>query len=305
MNVSIQDTYNLGWKIASVINGVAKRSILDTYQSERRGIAEDLIAFDLKYSRLFSGRPARDAADETGISMTEFKEVYQKGARFASGLAVNYGSNILIAKPGQLVEGHNSTDIRPIGNGLKKAIGKQNLAKNIPMGMRFPSYQVLNQSDSRPWQFGHFLKSDGRFRIVLFAGNLINDLQWQRVQNFGEKLDCPTSILHRFTPSTKPIDSVLEVLTIHSAPRTKIELLDLHPIFHPFNDKKGWSYEKVFVDDVSYHEGHGQAYQQYGVDRERGCVILVRPDQHVAWIGDLEEVEDIDCYFSNFLIPQT
>lgn len=305
MNVSIQDTYNLGWKIAAVINGIAKRSILDTYESERRGVAEDLIAFDLKLSRLYSGRPARDAADETGISMTEFKEVYQKGVRFASGLAVDYVGNILIAQHGQPANWRNGEDVRSLENGFSKVIGNQNLAKSIPMGMRFPSYQVLNQSDSRAWQFGRLLTSDGRFRIILFAGDLMNAVQWQRVQKFGEKLEDPSLFLHRFTPTTKPIDSVFEILTIHSGPRTKLELLDLHPIFHPFDSKKGWNYDKVFVDDVSYHEGHGQAYHQYGVDREKGCVVIIRPDQHVAWIGDLEEVKDMDDYFSNFLVTQS
>ena len=305
MNVSIQDTYNLGWKIAAVINGLAKRSILSTYQSERRSIAEDLIAFDLKFSRLFSGRPAKDAADETGISMTEFKEVYQKGAMFASGLAVNYTGSLLIAKPKQPVEELGNKDVSTLEDETSKVvIGKQGLAKNIPIGMRFPSYQVLNQSDARPWQFGQFLKSDGRFRIVLFAGNLNNTVQWDRVQKFGNELTNLNSFLHRFTPSTSSIDSIIEVLTIHSAPRVEIKLLDLHDIFHPFNEQTGWNYEKVFVDDVSYHQGHGQAYQHYGVDQEKGCVVVVRPDQYVAWIGDPEDIDDIDDYFSGFLLPQ-
>ena len=79
MNISMQDTYNLGWKITLVVKGLAKRSVLRTYQSERRRIAQDLIAFDHRFSRLFSGRPAKDAADEAGISMAEFKEAFVKG----------------------------------------------------------------------------------------------------------------------------------------------------------------------------------------------------------------------------------
>lgn len=67
MNVSMQDTYNIGWKIASVLNSVCKRGILKTYQSERRRVAQDLIAFDHRFSKLFSGRPAKDVADEEGI----------------------------------------------------------------------------------------------------------------------------------------------------------------------------------------------------------------------------------------------
>lgn len=78
--------YNLGWKVANVVNGVADRSILKTYQSERRRIAQDLIDFDHRFSRLFSGRPAKDVMDEEGISMAEFKDAFEKGNMFASGI---------------------------------------------------------------------------------------------------------------------------------------------------------------------------------------------------------------------------
>jgi phenol 2-monooxygenase (NADPH) len=78
--------YHLGWKVANVVNGVADRSILKTYQSERRRIAQDLIDFDHRFSRLFSGRPAKDVMDEEGISMSEFKEAFEKGNMFASGI---------------------------------------------------------------------------------------------------------------------------------------------------------------------------------------------------------------------------
>ena len=86
MNVSMQDAFNLGWKIANVVTGVASRSILKTYQSERRKIAQDLIEFDHKFSRLFSGRPAKDVMDEAGISMDQFKDAFEKGNLFASGV---------------------------------------------------------------------------------------------------------------------------------------------------------------------------------------------------------------------------
>ena len=86
MNVSMQDTYNLGWKLGAVINGIADRAILKTYQSERRRIAQDLIDFDHRFSRLFSGRPAKDVMDEQGINMNEFKGAFLKGNLFASGL---------------------------------------------------------------------------------------------------------------------------------------------------------------------------------------------------------------------------
>lgn len=69
-----------------MVKGISDRSILKTYQSERRRIAQDLIGFDHKFSRLFSGRPAKDVMDEEGISMDAFKEAFQKGNMFASGI---------------------------------------------------------------------------------------------------------------------------------------------------------------------------------------------------------------------------
>ncbi|KAI9815565.1 MAG: hypothetical protein M1827_002699 [Pycnora praestabilis] len=303
MNVSMQDCYNLGWKIAAVVNGTAKRSILKTYQSERRRIAQDLINFDHRFSRLFSGRPAKDAADEAGISMAEFKDAFEKGNMFASGLSVDYGASILVAKAGSAAEQGDGTDVEA-KTSSRRVVGKQNLATNIKLGMRFPSFKVLNQSDARPWHFQERLKSDGRFRIIVFAGDVSSKEQMRRVQTLGQALAAPTSFLRRLTPSSKKIDSVIEILTVHSAPRREVELLDLHEIYHPFDEKKGWDYEKVFVDDESYHEGNGEAYQNYGVDQERGCVVIARPDQYIGWLGELEDMEDMDAYFSEILVPQ-
>jgi hypothetical protein len=40
MNTGIQDAYNLGWKLASVLSGAADESLLDTYDDERLPIAK-------------------------------------------------------------------------------------------------------------------------------------------------------------------------------------------------------------------------------------------------------------------------
>lgn len=146
----MQDTYNLGWKIGLVVKSLASRSILKTYQSERRRIAQDLIEFDHKFSRLFSGRPAKDAADEAGISMAEFKDAFKKANMFTSGLGVNYGASILIAKAGDSKEQGDGTDVNSKMDHSATPVGKQQFATNIELGKRIPSFQVLNQADARP-----------------------------------------------------------------------------------------------------------------------------------------------------------
>jgi len=303
MNVSMQDTYNLCWKISSVLNGTSNRSILKTYQSERRRIAQDLIEFDHKFSRLFSGRPAKDVMDEEGISMGEFKSAFEKGNLFASGVAVDYGTSVIVAKAGSATEQGDGTDVEQ-KSGALRVIGKQELASNIKIGMRMPSFKVLNQSDARPWHFQEVLRSNGRWRIVVFAGDVSNKTQMDRVQKLGQALSSPKSFINRFTPADKPIDSVIEILTIHSSSRVATELSDFPDIFHPFSERDGWDYWKIYVDDISYHEGHGHAYENYGVDPKRGCVAILRPDQYVSWIGNLEDVDEMDRFFSGFMISR-
>lgn len=59
------------------------------------------------------------------------------------------------------------------------------------------------------------------------------------------------------------------------------------------------------MDEESYYEGDSNAYEGYGVDKVRGCVVVVRPDQHVAWIGGSGDVDRLEEYFANFLMAST
>ncbi|MEW2359153.1 rifampin monooxygenase [Spirillospora sp. NPDC029432] len=43
LNLGVQDAFNLGWKLAAQILGRAPETLLDTYQSERRPVAEDVL----------------------------------------------------------------------------------------------------------------------------------------------------------------------------------------------------------------------------------------------------------------------
>ncbi|GAM41330.1 hypothetical protein TCE0_042r14375 [Talaromyces pinophilus] len=302
MNVSMQDTYNLGWKLAHVVKGYSDGSILKTYQSERRRIAQDLIAFDHRFSRLFSGRPAKDIMDEEGVSMEEFKSAFEKGNEFTSGIAVNYGASVIVAKDGNAQEQGDGTDV--IGNQLLRSISKPQLATGIDIGKRMPSFKVLNQSDARPWHLQELLKSNGRWRLIVFPGNLTLSENMQRMQKLGEKLGASDSFLRHYTPPSQPIDSLIEVLTVHAGPRTSLELLDLPEAFHPYDKKEGWDYWKVFVDDQSYYEGHGQAYVNYGIDPSRGASVIIRPDQYVSWVGDMGDYDEMAKFFSGFMKPQ-
>lgn len=95
---------------------------------------------------------------------------------------------------------------------------------------------------------------------------------------------------------------LLETVVVYSSPRASVNLLDLPEIFHPFDATLGWDYSTVFADDGSYGEACGHAYERYGIREETGCLVLCRPDQYVAWLGGLKEVEALDQYLGQFII---
>ena len=62
MNCCMQDSYNLGWKLALVLKGHAKPELLDTYVAERRPIAEQVIWAASSLHEIFMGH-GKDIAE--------------------------------------------------------------------------------------------------------------------------------------------------------------------------------------------------------------------------------------------------
>jgi phenol 2-monooxygenase len=76
-----------------------------------------------------------------------------------------------------------------------------------------------------------------------------------------------------------------------------LDIFDFPEVFRQYDAVDGWDYWKIFVDDESYHEGHGQVYQNLQIDPE-GCAMIIRPDQHVSYVvGPMDSYENIDRSF--------
>lgn len=276
MNTSMMDTYNLGWKLGLVLTGRAKRDILKTYEQERQPFAQALIDFDHQFSRLFSGRPAKDVADEMGVSMDVFKEAFVKGNEFASGTAIKYDENLVTDKSGS----------------------KQDLAKNCVVGTRFKSQPVVRHSEGFWMHFGDRLVTDGRFRIILFAGKATDPAQMARIKKFAAYLDSENSVVSRYTPKGADRNSRIDVITIHSCHRDEIEMHDFPgPALHP-----KWQYDFIYADCDSWHHPHPKSYQAWGVDETKGAVVVVRPDGYTSLVTDLEGTAELDHYFNGILV---
>ncbi|KAB8237359.1 putative phenol 2-monooxygenase [Aspergillus alliaceus] len=279
MNVSIQDGFNIGWKVALVANGVTHPSILDTYELERRRIAEMLVNFDRHWSPLFLKQQGSSVSPDSPRKYDAMKEVLDSNEAFAECIVSLYSDSPLVHKNGQGV------------------------AKNLSAGERLIAAKVRNQADGRPEWTTRILQSDGRFRILLLAGDIRQAEQKRRVLAFGEYLASHNSVLRRYTSNPGRLHATIDTITIHSAPVEDVELSDLPEALRPFDEDSGWDYSKVWSDGECYWEWqcNGKTYERWGVDRLRGAVVVLRPDQYAGWIGELEDVEGLSKYFEGIL----
>ena len=214
-------------------------------------------------------------------------------------VAVDYGASLIVAKSGSTEEEQgDGTDVSVSSKYM--VVSDQSLATGIPIGKRMPSAKVLNQSDARPWHFQELLPSNGRWRVAIFAGDIRQPEQKKKLDFVGEALDSKDSFLRRFTPSGAAHDAVFELLAIHNAPRTETTIFDLPEVFRHFDKVEGWDYWKIYVDDVSYHEGFDNFYKTFGVSSS-GCAVIIRPDQYVSYIGPMDDVESLNKFFSGFM----
>lgn len=65
LNTSVQDAYNLGWKLALVLQGLATDALLSTYEGERRPIAESVLSISNAIARQQGGMGGQPRGRQT------------------------------------------------------------------------------------------------------------------------------------------------------------------------------------------------------------------------------------------------
>ncbi len=278
MNVSMADAFNLGWKLASVLLGRAHPDILQSYSAERQAIANELIGFDREFAKMFSAKPK--AADDTageGIDPAEFQQYFVRHGRFTAGTATHYTPSLITAEPRH-----------------------QHLAKGLIIGMRFHSAPVVCLADAKPMHLGHTIKADGRWRIMVFADARQPTDKTSGVFRFCDFLANPASSpIARFTPAGADPDSVIDVRVIFQQAHHDLAVEAMHPLLLPAKGKYGLKdHEKMFCPDL---KGGTDIFDMRDIDRQAGCMVIVRPDQYVASILPLNAHADLAAFFVGFM----
>jgi phenol 2-monooxygenase (NADPH) len=280
MNVSMADSFNLGWKLAAVVRGLAKPELLHTYSGERQGVAADLIEFDRHWAKRFSERPKTESNNNEALDPGEFQAYFTKHGRYTAGTAVRYGQSLITSD------------------------GKhQHLATGLLVGMRFHSAPVIRLADAKPLHLGHSIKADGRWRIFAFADGSDPTSPQSRVWQLCDYLaNDPESPVRAHTPEGTDIDAVIDVRAIFQQGHRDLEVNEMHPFLMPPKGRYGLlDTEKVFCTDLKSGE---DIFDMRGINRAEGCLVIVRPDQYVADILPLDAKKEMAAFFDAIMLNQ-
>ena len=90
LNLGLQDTLNLGWKLAATLNGWAPDGLLDTYDAERRPVGERVLMHTRAQLALVAPGPNVTALRELFGELLQEKANVQRIADLMSGADVRY-----------------------------------------------------------------------------------------------------------------------------------------------------------------------------------------------------------------------
>ncbi|PSH65235.1 FAD-binding monooxygenase [Phyllobacterium sophorae] len=281
MNVSMQDAFNLGWKLAAVLEGRSPPGLLHTYSAERQAIAKELIDFDREFARMFSARPKESQEEAVdSVDPAEFQNYFVKQGRFTAGTATRYARSA-----------------------ISGAGTYQHLAKGLTIGMRFHSAPVVRLADAKPLHLGHAFKADGRWRLIAFLGAEDPSYPNSGIRKLCSFLtESAESPLLRHTRTGADIDAVLDLRAVFQQDHRLLDVGTLPPLLLPQKGSYGLhDYEKAFC--VDQRTGMN-IFEMRGIDRDDGCIVLLRPDQYVAHILPIDSHGELAAFFDGFMLRQ-
>ncbi|KAK5107598.1 hypothetical protein LTR62_000992 [Meristemomyces frigidus] len=308
MNTAFLDAQNLAWKIHHVESGFADRSILKSYESERKLIAENLLNFDSQYAKLFSQRQpsageighVSKTAQETGDAEqhedNDFIKTFKASCEFTSGYGVAYNENVFNWSPSHpaksplfLSEKAGTTTQRP--------------------GRILTPATVTRVADANVVHLEQEIPLNGSYRLYLFAGK--PSVTKGAIADFAAGLQKKGSFYQTYQRSDvdnvpyhehhNPHSHFFTFATIFAARRPDIEIRSLLP------EVLARYFDHVYADDVwdqRVPDAKAAAHAKMGLSETEGGVVVVRPDGYVGCVVKLVEgsgtVDALDGYFASF-----
>jgi phenol 2-monooxygenase len=268
MNVSLQDGFNLAWKLGHVLDGRADRSLLSTYDAERKAIAKNLIDFDKAWAAAIASK-ADGSAESIAVP-----EHFTSTIEFRTGFRTQYGPSVAVG------------DTR-----------HQHLATGYPVGQRFASARVARVADTNPVHLGHQATADGRWRVYVFADSAAPGAPESVVASSAQWLTTSSGSPLVGLPEGVAFHDRFDLKVIYQQDHHGIEWADVPDLFKP----RVGPYALVDRERVYATLADEDVFTLRGIDRA-GAIVLVRPDQYVAAVLPLAAPEELATFFAGLSV---
>jgi phenol 2-monooxygenase len=227
---------------------------------------------------LFSD-PPKDAADagSKSVDRTEFQKYFVRHGRYTAGTQTRYRPSIISAKPTY-----------------------QALAKGLVIGMRFHSASVIRLADAKAVHLGHAIKADGRWRVFVFCRAEDPSAASSSVRSLCDFLaQSQDSPVRKYTPSGTDIDSVIDVRAVFQQDHRELAIEAMPSFLLPRKGRYGLrDYEKMFCPVL---KSGNDIFDIREIDRDGGCMVVVRPDQYIANVLPLDAYTELASFFEGFM----
>jgi len=273
MNVSMQDAFNLGWKLAAVLRRQCAPNLLHSYSAERQAVAKELIDFDREWAGILAS-----AAKAGGADAAKTQDYFVRHGRYTAGTATHYKPSVLTG-----------------------STAHQHLAEGLVIGKRFHSAPVIRLGDAKPVHLGHAGQADGRFRIYAFSPAEDPAATGSGIRALCNFLtEARESPVRRFTLERSDIDSVIDLRAVFQQDHRELAIEAMPALLLPRKGRYGLlDYEKMFCPDIKSGQ---DVFDMRGIDRKVGCMVVVRPDQYVAAVLPLDDFAALASYFDGFML---
>ncbi|KAF7175133.1 hypothetical protein CNMCM7691_006537 [Aspergillus felis] len=284
-NTSMHDSFNLAWKLNLVCRGLAKKTLLATYEDERRKIAMDLIRFDAEHCNAFEQGEAALAKN------------FDDNIRFISGVGAEYAKGLLTKVQSDRVTGG---ELRPGALLVPAKVTRYidanpvDIQLDIPMMGQFRIYVLVPDLQSMRRFLDAFCARFKSHKKVLGRVSALAE------QSYNEKPRGKAASDDYIQPQRYTTVSHLFTLSlVTKSLKSSFEISDLPDVLQ----QSRWT---LYVDDADDKQCTDRWVGKLGSDQ--AAIIIVRPDGYVGALSLWREKEGdkaadwAEEYYASFLI---
>ncbi|MGH7205546.1 MAG: FAD-dependent monooxygenase [Nitrospiraceae bacterium] len=265
MNLGIQDSFNLAWKLALVTSGVARPSLLDSYHAERHPIAsETLIGTDLATKVITLRNPlAQTFRNQVAMFLSSLDVVQHRLSQSVAGIVRNYRKSPIVGEYHQgflgVVSGDPTAEEPPGFSEWREFVAAP------AAGDRAPDGTVSVRGSNAPVRLFELLRP-GRHVLLLFDGRAATAAGYRKLEEIG-----------------------------HHVRDRYGDLIEVHLVVPHAAPPPALRWEGSLLLDAA-----GELHHQYGAGSE--CLYLIRPDGYVGYRSQPAEADRLFAYLKTIFI---